>query len=152
MADVDALPDRARFSLRGDAAMLAAGCAGFGLPCPRALRAKWSGGRAALRLGPDEILLVGQAGAAAPDAGSVVDVSVRQIGLTIMGRDSEAVLAASCPLDLERFEIGACTRTVFGKAEIVLWRTAPFGWHLEVWRSFAAYARALLAQAGRDWP
>ncbi len=80
-----------------------------------------------------------------------MDVSGRQIGLAVMGPGSNAMLAAGCPLDLDRFDVGCCTRTLLGKAEIVLWRTAPMGWRVEVWRSFAAYVRALLAQAGRDW-
>jgi sarcosine oxidase subunit gamma len=151
MAEVATLPDRARYSLRGDSAMLAQGCAAFGLPCPAALWSESSGDRTALRLGPDEILLIGPAGAPAPTAGSVVDVSGRQIGLTLTGDGSAVTLAAGCPLDLDRFEVGACTRTLLGKAEIVLWRTGPLGWHVEVWRSFAPYVRALLAQAGRDW-
>ena len=36
-----------------------------------------------------------------------------------------------------------CTRTVFGKAEIVLWRIAPEVFHLDVARSFVPYVWAL---------
>jgi sarcosine oxidase subunit gamma len=40
-----------------------------------------------------------------------------------------------------------CTRTVLGKAEIVLWRTAPDIFRIEVWRSFAAYVWLFLDEA-----
>ncbi len=152
MADVAILPPDARYSLRGDPAMLAAGCAGFGVALPPLLRASRAGARAALRLGPDEVLLLAPAGTDAPNAGCVVDIGERQVALELSGRSATAMLAAGCPLDLETLPVGASTRTLFVKAEIVLWRVAPFAWRIEVWRSFAAYVQALLAQAGRDWP
>jgi heterotetrameric sarcosine oxidase gamma subunit len=34
-----------------------------------------------------------------------------------------------------------------GKTEIVLWRRAQASFHLEVWRSFAAYLAAFLEEA-----
>jgi sarcosine oxidase subunit gamma len=40
-----------------------------------------------------------------------------------------------------------CTRTMLAKAEVVLWRTAPTRFRLEVWRSFAAYVSLYLADA-----
>ncbi len=40
-----------------------------------------------------------------------------------------------------------CTRTIFAKAEIVLWRTAPDAFRIEVWRSFAPYVLGLLDEA-----
>jgi sarcosine oxidase subunit gamma len=40
-----------------------------------------------------------------------------------------------------------CTRTVLAKAEIVLWRTAPHVFKVEVWRSFAAYVWQFLNEA-----
>lgn len=149
MAEVATLPACARFSLRGD---VDAGCAAFGVARPDTLRAAVAGERAALWLGPDEVLLLGAAGTPAPEAGVVVDIGERQVALELTGADGETVLAAGCPLDLGRWPVGGCTRTLLGKAEIVLWRVAPLAWRIEVWRSFADYARALLAQAGRDWP
>ncbi|MBV1705422.1 MAG: sarcosine oxidase subunit gamma, partial [Hyphomicrobiales bacterium] len=47
-------------------------------------------------------------------------------------------------LSADAFPVGACTRTVFEKAEIVLWRTDPGRFHVEVWRSFAPYLVELL--------
>ncbi len=66
MAEVAAIRDCVRFSLRGDETMLADGCAAFGLPRPDPLRATASGDRAALWLGPDEILLLAPYGTTAP--------------------------------------------------------------------------------------
>ncbi|MEP4423029.1 MAG: sarcosine oxidase subunit gamma, partial [Nitratireductor sp.] len=42
------------------------------------------------------------------------------------------------------------SRTVLGKVEIVLWRIGEQTFHVEVWRSFAEYAYAFLAEAARD--
>ena len=145
----------ARFSLRGAPDALAAGCAAFGTNAPDVLRAATRGERSALWLGPDEVLLLGPETSETPAIDSVshalVDVGARQVGLALIGQGGGAMLAAGCPLDLARFDVGGCTRTVFGKAPIVLWRTAPLTWHIEVWRSFAAYVQALLLQAARDW-
>ena len=44
------------------------------------------------------------------------------------------------------------TRTIFDKAEIVLWRRGEFAFHVEVWRSFAAYLVAALTEAARGAP
>ena len=150
MADAVLLPDCARYSLRGDPATLADGCAGFGVPVPPPLRAARAGARAALWLGPDEVLLLGPVGTPAPP-GVVVDIGERQVAFELSGRAAGHVLAAGCPLDLDALPVGTSTRTLLGKAEIVLWRTAPFAWRVEVWRSFAGYVRGLLAQAARDW-
>jgi sarcosine oxidase subunit gamma len=51
-------------------------------------------------------------------------------------------------LGLSAFPIGMCTRTLFGKAEIVLWRTGEAQFHIEVWRSFAGYVWGVLGVAG----
>ena len=44
-----------------------------------------------------------------------------------------------------------CTRTVFVKAEIVLWRTAADVFRLEVWRSFTDYVARYLAEVAREY-
>ena len=159
-----ALPSAARHILRGAPAVLtAAGDAlGLSLSMP-ACRVSLNGTRAALWLGPDERLLLGEE-PSAPDTASrldaalrelphsLVEVSHRQVALAIEGAHATTVLAAGCPLDLDgaAFPVGMCTRTVFGKAEIVLWRVAEDGFHLEVWRSFAAYVSGDIAEAARD--
>ena len=84
---------------------------------------------------------------------SLVDVSHRQVALEISGSQAATILAGACPLDLDlgQFPVNMCTRTVLAKAEIVLWRTAPEVFHLEVWRSFLSYTQDLLNELGREF-
>jgi len=140
--------------------MLAAGGA-FGVELPQmACRAAASGTRAALWLGPDEQLLLAaeQEGAAcqsalaaalASVAHSMVDVSHRQVAFEVHGAQAESLLNSGCPLDLcrEAFPVDRCTRTVYAKTEIVLWRRSPEVFHVEVWRSFAEYLVGMWAEA-----
>jgi len=114
----------------------------------------------ALWLGPDEWLLLSSALPTerwAQDLStgledvlcSLVDVSHRQVALSVHGPRAEDILASGCALDLSvaAFPVGMCTRTMFAKAEVVLWRTGIAGFRLEVWRSFARYVDALLREA-----
>lgn len=152
-----------RFILQcGPAAREAAG-RGFGLALPEeSCRAEAASGRAALWLGPDERLLLAPAGGAETLAAelesalaghphSLVDVSDRQVALTVAGGNARDRLASGCPLDLDPavFPVSACTRTVFAKAEVVLWRRSAEEYHLEVWRSYSAYVRDWLQEAER---
>jgi sarcosine oxidase, subunit gamma len=134
----------------------------FGLslqPCRALVQGEW----AALWLGPDEQLLIG------PDADgpalaqriesamrslphALVDVSHRQCALELRGPLAAAMLNTGCPLDLalDAAPIGFCTRTVFAKAEIVLWRRADSCFQLQTWRSFLPYVTGLLAFAAEE--
>lgn len=115
-----------------------------------------SGSRSALWLGPDEWLVI-DAGKADPNADlaksrvlhSAVDVSHRNCAILVSGMVAADVLNAGCPLDLSlaAFPVGAATRTVLGKIEIVLMRTGEDVFHVECWRSFADYAFTYLADA-----
>lgn len=151
-----------RLILRGAEAAEAAGSA-FGAALPRRPnRASIAGDRAALWLGPDEWLLLapekdralqaelGEALAATPHA--LVDVSHRQTAIRVAGAGVEALLNAFVPLELTEaaFPVGMATRTIFEKAEIVLWRTAADAFHIEVWRSFAPYVWNLLEAVRRE--
>jgi sarcosine oxidase subunit gamma len=153
-----------RFAVRGDAeAGLLVGRA-FGCPLPtEPLRAAAQDGRAALWLGPDEWLLLAEevepasvardvAAALGERAFSWVDVSHRNAGFRLSGPHATEVLNAGCPLplDLRRFPVGKCARTLFGKAEIVLWRVGETAFRIEVWRSFASYLAGLIAEAARE--
>ncbi len=153
-------PPTDRFILRGDAAVMeAAGEAlGFAFPVD-ACRSTVGASGAALWLGPDERLLLLSPGvdrswqeASSSLPHSLVDVSHRQTGLEVGGPDAETMLAVGCPLDLHpsAFPVGMCTRTVFAKCEIVLWRKGPDLFHIEVWRSFRAYVVGLLELAGEE--
>jgi len=71
--------------------------------------------------------------------------------LAVSGPQATTLLAAGCPLDLDAsaFPVGMCTRTMLAKAEVVLWRTDPQVFRLEVWRSFVAYVSQFLGEAAR---
>ena len=135
----------------------------LGIALPRdACRSVSAGALSGLWLGPDEWLLLtveasddwGALLATQADGPlySLVDISHRQVAFDISGAHSEDILASGCALDLDisRFPVGMCTRTMFHKAEIVLWRTGLERFHLEVWRSFARYAEALLRAAENE--
>jgi heterotetrameric sarcosine oxidase gamma subunit len=119
--------------------------------------------RAALWLGPDEWLIKAPEGAAGLEAlarrapadrpASVVDVSQRTRTLELAGPRAAWCINAFCALDLDirAFPVGMCTRTLFGKAEIVLWRIAPEVFHLDVPRSLTAYVWACLEEARQEF-
>lgn len=150
-AELRAPPPAAKFVFRGGEAARAAASLAFGVSLPTtACRSAESGGRAALWLGPDEWLLIATDGdELSASTGVSVDVGHRNVGIEIAGPEAATVLAAGCPLDLDpsAFPVGMCTRTVLGKAEIVLWRTAATIFRIEVWRSFAPYVWHFLDEA-----
>jgi len=156
-------PPVARFVLRGTDAMAAAGEA-FGVAIPiRPCTSATNGQFSALWLGPDEWLLLAPEAETAQMqtaltsalegiACALVDVSHRQMALFVEGTKAASVLNAGVPLDLSlgAFPVGMVTRTIFEKAEIVLWRKGAESFHVEVWRSFAPYVLAMLQAADRD--
>jgi len=115
--------------------------------------------RAALWLGPDEWLIVAPEEAAdLPDqarkaAGdhlvSVVDVSHATRTLELAGPAAAWCLNAFCSLDLDQsaFPVGMCSRTLLGKAPVVLWRVAGDLFHLDVGRSYVPYVWDCLEEA-----
>lgn len=146
----------ARLVLRGPPQIFA----DAGIPMPATMRAARLGAYDLLWLGPDEFLLIapdGDAGLIAREmaakiagaAHSMVDVSHRQIGLRLEGSRAGQVLSAGCPLDLRlsAFPVGMVTRTIFLKAEIVLWRKEENRFYVEIWRSFAPYFVGHLKEA-----
>ncbi|KAB2919167.1 MAG: sarcosine oxidase subunit gamma [Hyphomicrobiaceae bacterium] len=124
-----------------------------------------SGGSISARLGPDEWLLIGpeEQGDALSQAievdldgrfFSLVDVSHRNAAIAVAGREARAVLNAGIALDLDdaAFPPGSATRTLLGKAEIVLIRPgAECVYWVECWRSFAAYVHGFLMEAAREF-
>jgi sarcosine oxidase subunit gamma len=153
-----------RFLIRGSATAAHQLSRAFGpVLSTEPLRANESGGRAALWLGPDEWLLIARDGEApailsvigtmVTETISLVDVGHRNTGLILSGPRATDVLAAGCPLDLHAsaFPVGMCSRTLYGKAEIVLWRQAADRFHIECWRSFAPYVYGLMAEAAREF-
>jgi sarcosine oxidase subunit gamma len=167
---LQALPPAVRFILHAQAEARALAARVWQVPLSEEpLRAHVQGTRASLWLGPDEYLLLASSPAdASPDAAialadaleaeigavphALVDVSHRQVAIDIRGPHAEAILNGACPLDLDiaEFPIGMCTRTVFAKADIILWRTAAQNFHVEFWRSYADYVTGLLGVIARD--
>ncbi len=155
------LPPAARFVFQGGQAARETAGRAFGVALPMAAcRASTIGERSALWLGPDEHLLLAPAEtgshihaeistALAGLAHSLVDVSDRQFAYTVTGPDARDVLASGCPLDLDpdAFPVDMCTRTLFGKSEIVLWRRRAEEYHLEVARSFSDYVLGWMREA-----
>jgi sarcosine oxidase subunit gamma len=153
-----------RLIFRGGAAARAAAARAFGVELPTtACRAATAGSRAALWLGPDEHLLLAPVGETADleaaiasalgsQAHSLVDVSHRQVGFKVHGPHAAWLLESQCPLPLtlRDFPVGMCTRTLFGKAEIVLWRPDTEVFRLEVWRSFSLYVVQMLLEVARE--
>jgi sarcosine oxidase, subunit gamma len=153
-----------RFSLRTDVEAAAARAGNQWplalVPCRSAVQGEW----AALWLGPDEQLLIGPESMHSALASTVsdtlrglphslVDVSHRQTALEINGPHAIELLNAGCPLDLDlaRFPVSACTRTILAKSEIVLWRRASEQFQVEVWRSFVPYLTGFLAAVEREF-
>lgn len=148
----------ARFVLRCKAADTEK-FAAFGAPIPTALgMVGEAGARAALMLGPDEWLLIAEDGAqaaietafaaqAGDAAYSLVDVSHRNAAMVLTGPAALDIVATQCPLDLAALSVGRCTRTVFTKCEVVLWRQADEALRMEFARSFAPYVWRLIELA-----
>lgn len=163
MVELSQLPPATRFILQGGSAARAAAGEAFGVSLSEtACRTNTREGRAALWLGPDEQLLLGPPGdrevltarlesALAGFAHSLVEISQRQVAVQVSGSCASTILNTGCPLDLDpvAFPPGTCTRTLLGKAEIIIWRTGAEAFHLEVWRSFSNYVLAWLREADR---
>jgi sarcosine oxidase, subunit gamma len=153
------LPPASRLVLRGGPQVLACAADALGLPrSGTACRAVRNNGRAGLWLGPDERLLLGPADATQEMRGllqgaltgmphSLVDISHAQTAVELSGTRAAAALNIGCPLDLDpaSFPVDMCTRTVFAKAQVVLWRTGPETFRVETARSFAPYVTKILA-------
>lgn len=156
-------PRALRVNLRGSGEAIAAAGGAFGFALPDRINTAASDGeKAAFKLGPDEWLLIAPAldvvafrvaiAAATSEPHSIVEISNRNTGFLVSGSVAEDVLNAMNPLDLSlgAFSVGMATRTIFGKAEVVLWRKEASTFHLECWRSFAPYVHGHLCEAARD--
>ncbi|CAN7406754.1 sarcosine oxidase subunit gamma [Rhizobium rhizogenes] len=149
-----------RIALRAPDDSIAGLSKALGVKLPRKPKTSANGhGRYALWLGPDEWLVIDESGAdlvaLAASAGvlhSATDVSHRNTAIIVSGPGAEATLAGGCPQDLSlvTFPVGACSRTLFGKVEIVLLRLDEETFRVEVWRSFSDYAFGLLGEAAED--
>ena len=155
---IDAAPEANRISLRAGGTAVAALSKALGVTLPKKPKTSAAkGSRHALWLGPDEWLVIDEKGDPAADctsskaAHSAADVSHRNTAILVSGPAAADVLSAGCPQDLspEAFPVGACSRTVLGKIEVVLYRTGADAFRVECWRSFSEYAFDFLTDAAR---
>jgi sarcosine oxidase subunit gamma len=149
----------ARFALRLRPAGIAPAEAALSVAMPTTVGAtSRAGGCAVLSLGPDEwrivvtpaeapAIVAAFAGLGVPFA--LVDVSDREAALELDGPLVEAVLGADCPLDvsLDAFPVGRATRSLYGKASVLLWRLDADCVRIECGRSFAPYLLGRLGLA-----
>ncbi|WP_292015566.1 sarcosine oxidase subunit gamma, partial [Mesorhizobium sp.] len=154
------LPPAERISVRAPEASLTAlsKALGVSLPAkPKTSAAK--AGRTALWLGPDEWLVIDEAGkdpladcAKVTALHSAVGISHRNVAFSVTGPAAAVTVNSGCPQDLslDAFPVGAASRTILGKAEIVLLRTAADAFRVECWRSFSDYVFTLLSEAASD--
>lgn len=149
-----------RVSLRADPNEAKALTRALGLMLPLTPKTSVSNskGRLAFWLGPDEWLIVDERGdpmadlAKAKALHSAVEISHRNTAILVSGKGARATLESGCPQNLKDvvFPVGAVSRTVLGKIEVVIHRSGETDFRVECWRSFSDYAFGLLAEAARD--
>jgi sarcosine oxidase, subunit gamma len=153
------LPPAHRISLRARADAVAALSPALGLSLPEKPKTSATkGSRTALWLGPDEWLVIDETSDPLADCAKVetlhsaVGISHRNVAISVTGPGAENTISAGCPQDLSLavFPVGACSRTVLGKSEIVLLRTGEDAFRVECWRSFSDYVFTFLTEAARD--
>ena len=157
---VEMLPPAERISLRAPETSLGALSKALGMALPtRPKTSATKDGRTALWLGPDELMIIDEAGndpladcAKVTALHSAVGISHRNVGISVSGPAAAVTVNSGCPQDLslEAFPVGAASRTILGKSEIVLLRTAQDTFRVECWRSFSDYVFTLLSEAAGD--
>lgn len=157
---VSVLPPAERMSLRAPEASVASLSRALGVTLPQKPKTSASkNGRTVFWLGPDEWFVIDEVGgdllddcAKAKALHSAVGVSHRNVAFAVSGAGAVATVSAGCPQDLslDAFPVGACSRTVMGKSEILLYRPAADTFRVECWRSFSDYVFAFLTEAARD--
>jgi heterotetrameric sarcosine oxidase gamma subunit len=124
-----------------------------GVPLTSSTTGEWS----ALHLAPDEWLLIAEGAVGdpralfdgAPHPLSLVDVSDRSRTLEVIGSAAPQLLAGACSMNLCNLADGACTRTLFGKVTVMVWRRAG-PWRLTYARSYHEYVRSMLTAISKD--
>lgn len=149
-----------RISLRAGADAVAGLSTALNLALPTASKASsQSGPCLAFWIGPDEWLVIDESEAdlmgACATSGTIhsaTDVSHRNTAILVSGPGASKALNTACPLNLslKTFPVGAVTRTVFGKIEIILYRMNEQDFRVECWRSFAEYAFGMLQEGAAD--
>ncbi len=74
---------------------------------------------------------------------SITDISHRNVGFEITGKEAAHLINVGCPLNLslDSFPIGKASRTVFESVPIVVLRLDNQMFQIECWRSFGPYLR-----------
>jgi sarcosine oxidase subunit gamma len=151
--------------LRGEPALRAAGTA-LGIDLTMTVgRAGLRPGVGALRLAPDEWLLLCERAvensmaaqlrqALSGSSAAVATVGNGTVAIEAAGPRVRAFLAKGTSLDLhpQRFGPGRCAATAFGKARVILWQREPELFSLQVTRSFARSFWEWAVDATREWP
>ncbi|MBN8644196.1 MAG: sarcosine oxidase subunit gamma [Planctomycetes bacterium] len=154
------LPPAERMSLRAPANSVAALTSALKIRLPNAPRqSAKSGQRTSLWLGPDEWLILDEGGGdpladcrGVTALHSAAGISHRNVAIEVSGPGAAACLNSGCPRDLSlaAFPVGACSRTLLGKVEIIIYRTAEDTFRVECWRSFSDYVFEFLSVAAKD--
>jgi sarcosine oxidase subunit gamma len=123
---------------------------------------RMQGGRGAVWMAPDELLLLlphAEAGAAAARLGGMLagrhhlalDVSDMRAVLRLTGRLAGEVLAKGVPCDLSdrAFPPGSARRTTTAGIAVALWRLEPEIWEIAAFRSQARHLFAFLEDGAR---
>lgn len=150
--------------LRGETERrLASAATGLDLEAPVGT-ARDGAGRAALRLGPDEwLILCGRAeehglasellGALTARSGSAVPLGNGTVGLEVHGPKARAFLAKGTSLDLHPrvWKPGRCAVTGFGKVRVTLWQREADRFLLLVGRSFSRSFWDWARDVAQEW-
>lgn len=130
---------------------------------PGANQAIQAGNRMVIWLGPDEWLIVAEAGAA---TAIMADLETAKLGhmattevsnaygmITIDGKSSRAMLAKHCAIDLDAgvFTAGSAVQTIMGHAGIILVATGDNNFNVIGRSSFMPYLVTLLADASIEY-
>ncbi len=149
-----------RISLRAPSASLGALSEALGVELPRKPKTSaTTSSRTALWLGPDEWFVFDDGGkdpladcAGVEALHSAVAISHRNVAISVTGPAAANAVSSGCPQDLSltAFPVGACSRTLLGKVEIVLYRQAEDAFRVECWRSFSNYVWTFLVEGAKD--
>lgn len=115
----------------------------------------------ALRVGPDEWVIISApdqvaalvaAAAAVYDSHphSLVDISGREITLTLSGARATEVLTLGMPRDPDSIAVGEGRRLLLDGVTVVLWRDGTDDYRIDVWHSFVPHLLGLLSTGTRE--
>ncbi|MFC4624647.1 sarcosine oxidase subunit gamma [Daeguia caeni] len=160
--DVQPAADCARFNLRfaPEKREMAENALGLALPAKIGLMAEKNGFTAAC-IGPDEWYILADEDKAsaliaaseklyAAEPHSLVDISHRETGIELKGREAAWLLNAALPVNLEEMAAPGAARTIFDRVQIILLKYASEHYRIEVWNSFGDHVWTLLETASHE--